>query len=54
MNYFNRNLFDEFQVIEDLSFEGLCNHWNKHGFKNIITMVGAGISTCKSKILNSI
>jgi len=37
------------QVIEDLSFDGLCNHWKKKGFKNIITMVGAGISTCEFK-----
>ncbi|XP_037819019.1 NAD-dependent protein deacetylase Sirt2 [Lucilia sericata] len=33
------------KVIENLTFEGLCDHWKSKGFKNIITMVGAGIST---------
>ncbi|XP_055906614.1 NAD-dependent protein deacetylase Sirt2 [Eupeodes corollae] len=33
------------KVIEDLTFEGLTKHWKEKGFKNIITMVGAGIST---------
>ncbi|XP_065362316.1 NAD-dependent protein deacetylase Sirt2 [Calliphora vicina] len=33
------------KIIENLTFEGLCDHWKSKGFKNIITMVGAGIST---------
>ncbi|ALC47514.1 Sirt2 [Drosophila busckii] len=33
------------KVISDLTFEGLCKHWREHGFKKIVTMVGAGIST---------
>lgn len=33
------------KVIEDLTFHGLTKHWKEKGFKNIITMVGAGIST---------
>ncbi|KAL9899185.1 sirtuin 2 isoform 1-T1 [Glossina fuscipes fuscipes] len=33
------------KLIDDLTFEGLCEHWKTKGFKNIITMVGAGIST---------
>ncbi|EDW83206.2 uncharacterized protein Dwil_GK22445 [Drosophila willistoni] len=33
------------QVIPDLTFEGLSAHWREHGFKKIVTMVGAGIST---------
>lgn len=35
------------QVLKTVDFEGIINHWNEHGFKKIITMVGAGISTCK-------
>ncbi|XP_030370229.1 NAD-dependent protein deacetylase Sirt2 [Scaptodrosophila lebanonensis] len=33
------------KVIPDLTFEGLTSHWREHGFKKIVTMVGAGIST---------
>lgn len=33
------------KVIPELTFEGLSSHWRKYGFKNIVTMVGAGIST---------
>ncbi|XP_067618929.1 NAD-dependent protein deacetylase Sirt2-like [Eurosta solidaginis] len=32
-------------LISDLTFDGLLHHWKTHGFKRIITMVGAGIST---------
>lgn len=38
---------DSKQVLKTLDFQGLINHWKEHGFKKIITMVGAGISTCK-------
>ncbi|XP_017953487.1 NAD-dependent protein deacetylase Sirt2 [Drosophila navojoa] len=33
------------KVIPELTFEGLSIHWREKGFKKIITMVGAGIST---------
>lgn len=33
------------KVIDDLSLDGLIKHWKDKGFKKIITMVGAGIST---------
>ncbi|XP_017048867.1 NAD-dependent protein deacetylase Sirt2 [Drosophila ficusphila] len=33
------------KVIPDLSFEGFVDHWREHGFRKIVTMVGAGIST---------
>ncbi|KAM8706382.1 hypothetical protein ACLKA7_010630 [Drosophila subpalustris] len=33
------------RVIPELTFEGLMSHWRENGFKNIVTMVGAGIST---------
>ncbi|XP_016961512.1 NAD-dependent protein deacetylase Sirt2 [Drosophila biarmipes] len=33
------------KVIPDLSFEGFAEHWREHGFRKIVTMVGAGIST---------
>ncbi|EDW24332.1 GL23462 [Drosophila persimilis] len=33
------------KVIADLTFKGLADHWRENGFKKIITMVGAGIST---------
>ena len=35
------------KVLETVNFEGLIKHWNENKFKKIITMVGAGISTCK-------
>ena len=35
------------KVLKTVDFQGLVDHWKEHGFKNIITMVGAGISTCK-------
>lgn len=34
-------------ILDTLDFDGLIKHWQTKGFKNIITMVGAGISTCK-------
>ncbi|EDV90511.1 NAD-dependent protein deacetylase Sirt2 [Drosophila grimshawi] len=33
------------KVIPELTFEGLLSHWRENGFKKIVTMVGAGIST---------
>ncbi|XP_043653518.1 NAD-dependent protein deacetylase Sirt2 [Drosophila teissieri] len=33
------------KVISDLTFDGFAEHWREHGFRNIVTMVGAGIST---------
>ncbi|EDW96125.1 NAD-dependent protein deacetylase Sirt2 [Drosophila yakuba] len=33
------------KVIPDLTFDGFAEHWREHGFRNIVTMVGAGIST---------
>lgn len=41
------------QILKTVDFQGLIDHWNKHGFKKIITMVGAGISTCKLKQTSS-
>lgn len=38
---------DTHQVLKTLDFQGLIDHWKENGFKKIITMVGAGISTCK-------
>lgn len=40
------------QILKTVDFDGLVDHWNEHGFKNIITMVGAGISTCKWRELS--
>lgn len=40
------------KVLKTVDFEGLVEHWKEHGFKNIITMVGAGISTCKNSMHN--
>lgn len=34
-------------VISDLTFDGFLQHWKDNGFKKIVTLVGAGISTCK-------
>lgn len=35
------------KVLKSVDFDGLIEFWKETGFKNIITMVGAGISTCK-------
>lgn len=34
-------------VLQTVDFDGIIGHWKEKGFKKIITMVGAGISTCK-------
>lgn len=34
------------QVLKTVDFDGIVDHWKNNGFKKIITMVGAGISTC--------
>lgn len=34
-------------VLTTVDFKGVMEKWKSGGFKNIITMVGAGISTCK-------
>lgn len=33
-------------VLKTVDYQGLIDHWNEKGFKKIVTMVGAGISTC--------
>lgn len=38
---------DTRQVLKTIDFQGLVDHWKGNGFKKIVTMVGAGISTCK-------
>lgn len=38
---------DTHKVLTTVDFQGLIDHWKENGFKKIITMVGAGISTCK-------
>lgn len=35
------------QILKTVDSTGLIDHWKEKGFKKIITMVGAGISTCK-------
>ena len=35
------------QVLEELSVEGVAQYMKSGKCKNIITMAGAGISTCK-------
>lgn len=37
----------EDHVLKTVDFDGLVDHWKNNGFKKIVTMVGAGISTCK-------
>lgn len=34
-------------ILTTVDFKGVMEKWKSGGFKNIITMVGAGISTCK-------
>lgn len=43
--------FRFFQVLDDVSLDGIVDYINKKGCKNIITMAGAGISTCKYLLL---
>lgn len=35
------------RVLKEVDLEHLVAHWRAGGFKRIVTMVGAGISTCK-------
>lgn len=35
------------KILKNVDFQGLVDHWKEKGFKKIVTMVGAGISTCK-------
>lgn len=35
------------RVLKTVDMQGLIEHWRSGGFKKIVTMVGAGISTCK-------
>lgn len=35
------------KVLDTVDFAGVMKHWSEGKFKKIITMVGAGISTCK-------
>lgn len=35
------------KILDTVDFDGVMKKWKAGGFKNIITMVGAGISTCK-------
>lgn len=37
-------------ILPTVDFKGVLSKWKSGGFKNIITMVGAGISTCKSLV----
>lgn len=34
-------------VLETVDLDGVIKHWKNKGFNKIVTMVGAGISTCK-------
>lgn len=36
-----------FQVLDEVSVDGIVDYIKKKNCKNIITMAGAGISTCK-------
>lgn len=36
-----------FQILDDVSVDGIVDFIKKKDCKNIITMAGAGISTCK-------
>lgn len=35
------------KVLDTVDFCGVMKHWNEGKFKKIVTMVGAGISTCE-------
>lgn len=39
--------FRFFQILDDVSLEGIVDYIKKKECKNVITMAGAGISTCK-------
>lgn len=38
---------DRDRVLKTVDLDGLVEHWKAGGFKRIVTMVGAGISTCE-------
>jgi len=41
-----------FQVLEEVNFEGIIKYIKEGKAKRIITMAGAGISTCKSYLFS--
>lgn len=43
-----------FQVLDEVNIDGIVNYIKKKNCKNIITMAGAGISTCKYYNINYI
>lgn len=45
--HFNPFPMSRFKVLKTVDLKGLIEHWKNDGFKKIVTMVGAGISTCK-------
>lgn len=38
----------EHQVLKTIDLDGIVEHWKNNGCKKIVTMAGAGISTCES------
>lgn len=41
---------DTHRVLKQPDLDSLVDHWKEKGFKKIVTMVGAGISTCKLSV----
>lgn len=46
-NYDDKDGVPRKRVLETVDIDGVIKHWKNGGFKKIVTMVGAGISTCK-------
>lgn len=46
-NYDDKDGAPRKRVLETVDIDGVIKHWKNGGFKKIVTMVGAGISTCK-------
>lgn len=45
---------EKVKVLDDVSLDGIIDYFKKNNCKNIITMAGAGISTCKNKKITRI
>lgn len=47
LQYIRTSVLCYFQVLDELNIDGIVDYIKKKNCKNIITMAGAGISTCK-------
>lgn len=47
LQFFKPSFFIYVQVLDEVNIDGIVDYIKKKNCKNVITMAGAGISTCK-------